>query len=172
MRWMLIAVIAAFLTGCGSKKTIPKDIIPPDKMKLIMYDMLRTGEFLSGYVLYKDINVDKTAESMKWYNKVWQIHKINEDEFRKSYEWYRLHPSEMEAVMDSVMVIPTPPNPVHADSVVVKSDSMRQDSIRLRGLLKGRTPLQDSLRKDSIRLRRLSRVRTPLQDSLRKRRVL
>ena len=162
MRYLLTLMILICLAACKDPDARPAGVLPQDKMKLVMYDMMRTGEFLSGYVLYKDETVDKTGESMKWYNKVWQMHNITEDQFRQSYKWYREHPSQMEQVMDSVMVIPTPPNPEQpADTAFVKDSArrrtlppvnpgemqraraMRIDSMRARGMFKGR---QDSTR--------------------------
>jgi hypothetical protein len=157
MRCLLTLMIVMVLAGCKDQDALPAGVLPQEKMKLVMYDMMRSGEFLSGYVLYKDETVDKTGESMKWYNKVWQMHHITEDQFRQSYKWYREHPKQMEQVMDSVMIIPTPPNPEQpADSSVGKDSvtrrqlspinpgemqrarAMRFDSLRARGILRAR----------------------------------
>ncbi|RYY54424.1 MAG: DUF4296 domain-containing protein [Chitinophagaceae bacterium] len=151
MRITAVAFVLLLLSGCGDKAEIPKNIIPAAKMKLVMYDMMKSGEFLSGYVLYKDVDVNKTGESMKWYNKVWEIHKISEADFRRSYEWYKNHPKVMSALMDSIMVIPAPPNPKPGpDSIVAlpAADSIRRvDSINRSKMIKGRERMRDSIRR-------------------------
>ena len=149
MRIFVAVCFVVLMSGCGDKSVTPKDIIPPAKMKWVMYDMMRTGEFLSGFVLYQDTIKDKTGESMKWYNKVWQTHKISEAEFRKSYGWYQLHPEVMQSLMDSIMVIPTPPLFVpKTDSVNAKRDSLnRVDSIKKRTLLMRRGAVDSSRRR-------------------------
>jgi len=153
MRFFIAAMLVMLITGCADKPVTPPGIIPPEKMEKVMYDLMRTGEFLSGYVLYKDTSVNKTGESLKWYNKVWELHKVSEEEFRKSYLWYKDNPKVMSALMDSIMVIPTPalPKPkddsIHVlpvDSVQRKLDSNRQL------LLRNRERMKDSIRRKRI----------------------
>ncbi|RYY53193.1 MAG: DUF4296 domain-containing protein [Chitinophagaceae bacterium] len=150
MKTFIAALLVFILAACSDKPATPAGVLPPEKMKLVMYDMMRTGEFLSGYVLYKDTSVNKVGESMKWYQKVWDIHKITEADFRKSYDWYQKNPQMMAAVMDSVMVIPTPPlaqpktDSIHAvavDTAQRKLDSGRQI------LLRNRERVKDSVRR-------------------------
>ena len=149
MKVFIAFLLLLVITGCSDKSEVPAGIIPPGKMKLVMYDMMRSSEFLSGYVLYKDTSVNKVGESLKWYNKVWEIHKIAEDDFRKSYEWYKTNPKVMSALMDSIMVIPTPANIVPKNDSIrpLAADSLRRpDSSRLK-LLRSRQQGKDSIRR-------------------------
>ncbi|TXJ22543.1 MAG: DUF4296 domain-containing protein [Chitinophagaceae bacterium] len=93
------------LTGimaCSDKNKLPKDVLPQPKMQAVMWDMIRAGDFLNNYVFYRDTSVDKIAETQKWNEKIFRIHKITRDQFDKSYAYYRQHPQLMKAVMDSI----------------------------------------------------------------------
>lgn len=140
------ACLLLILAGCGPKPVTPEGIIPPPEMKLIMYDMMRAGEFLSGYVIYKDSVKNKIGESMKWYDKVWETHHVSEAAFRKSYQWYQDNPEMMQALMDSIIVIPTPAAPLPDTSSMKKDSVLKVDSLRKRKLQATRA-LIDSARR-------------------------
>ena len=75
-------------------------------MQEVLWDLINAGEFLNGYILVKD-SVDKTAESVKVYGQVFQLHHITKEEFDKSYLYYREHPALMKGMLDSLSKKPT-----------------------------------------------------------------
>ena len=99
---LLIFSVLIFLVSCKDKDKIPKGVLPEKKMQAVMWDMIRAGEFLNGFVLNKDTLMDKAAESQKWYNKIYQIHRITKSDFDKSYAWYQDHPLLMKVILDSL----------------------------------------------------------------------
>ena len=99
LSFLFIALV--LITSCKDKNKIPKDIFPKEKMQAVLWSMINAGEFLNGYVLYKD-SVDKVAESLKTYGQVFQIHHITKEEFDKSYLYYREHPELMKVILDSL----------------------------------------------------------------------
>ena len=74
----------------------------PDKMEKVLWDMMRTGEYLQIHVLYKDTALDKVAESHLWYNKIFELHGITKAVFDSSFKWYKQHPEWMSVIMDSI----------------------------------------------------------------------
>ncbi|HKZ65001.1 MAG TPA: hypothetical protein VJ111_01530, partial [Chitinophagaceae bacterium] len=62
---VLIFLSFSFLLSCSDKNKLPKGVLPKQKMQEVMWDMIRTGEFLNSFVLYKDTAIDKVAESQK-----------------------------------------------------------------------------------------------------------
>ncbi len=127
-----IALFISFVVlfaACGSKDQAPDGILPKREMQAVMWDMVRMGEFLNGFVLYKDSSIDKTAVSEKWYNKVYETHKINKEQFDRSYAYYEKHPMLLKEILDSLsrkQVIPKTSTPVansNADTVSAKSTS-------------------------------------------------
>ncbi len=98
-----------------------------------MWDMARAGEFLNGYVLHRDTSMDKAAESQKWHSKIYQIHKITEADFDRSYAWYEDHPVLMKELLDSLSS-KQPPPPRYGQSATALKDSLRKkDSVAIGG---------------------------------------
>ncbi len=102
--FFLILVIVA-LHACSDKSKPPKEILPKDKMQAVLWDVMRTGEYLYNHVLYKDTAMDKAAQSQLWYEKIYQLHNISASDFKKSYEWYKKHPQLMQEILDSIVKI-------------------------------------------------------------------
>jgi hypothetical protein len=130
---VLIKSCDAGIWACTDKNKLPKDVLPQPKMQAVMWDLMRAGDFLNNYVLYRDTGVDKISESQKWNEKVFRIHRITREQFDKSYAYYRTHPQLMKAVMDSIsktkVEAPPPPAP---SSPVLSPDSLkkRMDSLK------------------------------------------
>ncbi len=100
-----------FLMGCKDKKESSSVILSKAKMQAVMWDMVRSSEFLNGFVLFKDTAIDKTARSHKWHEKIFQMHEITKEEFEKSYAYYENHPGLMRDILDTLSrkQIPTQP---------------------------------------------------------------
>ncbi len=116
---LLIFLISRFAFACSDKNELPKGILPRQKMQDVMWDIIRAEEFLNGFVIYKDTSIDKIAESKKWYDKIYQLHKITKKDFDKSYAYYKDHPVLMKQILDSLSK-KTPVNPPGQASPTVK----------------------------------------------------
>ncbi len=147
--FFLIFSLIVLLAACSDKDKLPKGVLPPEKMRDVLWDMIRAGEFLNGYVLSRDSSLDKAAESQKWYNKIYQMHKVNKAQFDKSFAYYKDHPLLLKTIFDSLArkQVNTRPVPLNADTTNNiqnrKIDTLRKpDSFRLRVI--------DSLRRKKI----------------------
>lgn len=90
--------IFCFYAACTSDSKIPNDVIGIDKMKLVMWDMIRAGELVHNN-FWKDSVTIKTTQS---FQQVFSIHSISKDEFYKSYKYYEEHPDKNKILMDSI----------------------------------------------------------------------
>jgi len=104
---LLIVLIVFYTAGCKSKDAIPNSVLPQKKMQVILWDMMRADQFLADYVLNKDSSLDKTTESLKYYQQIFAIHKTSKEEFQHSFSFYKSHPLLLKAIMDSIS---TPPS--------------------------------------------------------------
>lgn len=103
MRFGVLVIIGLFfLTACRNRNKVPADVLPPAKMKAVLWDIMRADQLLAGYVLNKDSALNKTTESLKYYQQVFAIHTISRDEFQHSFSWYREHPVLFRAILDSI----------------------------------------------------------------------
>ncbi|HUR66010.1 MAG TPA: DUF4296 domain-containing protein [Chitinophagaceae bacterium] len=105
--WLIWA--AYLFLSCKGKDHVPADVLSREKMQVVLTDMMRADQFLTDFVLIKDTSVNKENESIKLYQQVFSIHKISREEFQRSFEFYRSHPSMLKNMMDSIGRQPGPP---------------------------------------------------------------
>lgn len=114
MRFLiLITIILLFLFSCSDEHSVPKGILPPPKMQVIMWDMIRAGEYQNNFLFIRDSAANKLERSLALYDTVYRIHNITKDEFEKSYDYYRSHSELMKELVDSLSKInidPETPN--------------------------------------------------------------
>ena len=115
MRKGLLILAILFLSGaCRHASRIPDDVLPPDKMRVVLWDMLRADQFSSNFIQEKDTNV-KRAEVIRLYQQVFAIHHTDKETFRRSFIFYKTHPEILHGIADSlsqVSLAPTAPVPV------------------------------------------------------------
>jgi len=100
----LFAVV--ILLSCESKNDIPKGIMKPAKMQLVLFDIIRADNFVFDYVK-KDSSKKPEAALAILQQKIFAEHKISRDDFYNSYEFYQKHPDIMEPMLDSLINITT-----------------------------------------------------------------
>jgi hypothetical protein len=98
----LVIVACLFFLGCGKENKIPKGIIPPEKMQAVLWDLMRADQFIGGYIVNRDTSVNRTRESLKYYQQIFRIHEITKEGFQKSFAFYRSKPDLFKSLMDSI----------------------------------------------------------------------
>ena len=150
MRIGLTGIFLLVLVACSSRK-VPEGILAPEKMEAVMWDMIQAGEFLNGYVLFRDTLTHQVLESQRWYSKIYALHETDQQEFIRSYQYYRDHPKLMQAVFDSMAlyeeklpVSDTTTSPAAGDSTGGKAltDSFGQRRLRKPGFPGGNVELK------------------------------
>lgn len=99
---LLILSFTYFIVGCKNKEVIPENVLPPQKMQTVLWDMMRADQFLSDYVLNKDISLKKEIESIKLYQQIFTINHVTKEKFQTSFAFYQSHPSFLKIIMDSI----------------------------------------------------------------------
>jgi hypothetical protein len=100
-----IIIVLGLLFSCANTD-FPRDIIPPARIRPIIFDLLKADEYLNNFIL-KDTLLKRDKEAVKLYEQVFQIHKTNSSEFYKSYRYYQAHPDKNKALMDSLNALVT-----------------------------------------------------------------
>jgi len=147
----LILLILLFVFACSNKNNLPEGILPRQRMQEVMWDMIRAGEFLNGFVFNRDSSIDKAAESQKWYNKIYLVHKISRTVFDRSYAYYQDHPLLMKSLLDSLSKKHVPFNHPVQNSALIKDSIKKQFA----------PPASDQQKKiiDTLRKRRIQKKR-------------
>jgi hypothetical protein len=125
LRFLLFTTI---LFSCG-KKEEKTDVLSQNKMREVMWDMIRADQWVSD-LLIKDSSKNKKEESIKLYEEVFHIHRITKDEFKKSLDYYSSRPDLFRPVIDSLAkrkndFVPTKTHSVR-DSIMKKRIRQRE----------------------------------------------
>lgn len=99
---LLLLMCTGILLACGSKSKLPSGVLPAEQMEAVMWDMLRTDQFLTDYVFLKDSSLNKDEVTIGYYKRIFRNHGITRDDFKKSFNYYETHPGLLKAVMDSI----------------------------------------------------------------------
>lgn len=132
---LLFIAVVFFFPGCKSKTKIPTDVLPPAKMEKVLWDLMRADQFLADYVLNKDLTLNKDSQSVNLYQQIFSIHKVSKEKFKKSFDFYQLHPDLLKVIMDSLShtpVVDTVLNKRNRDSVLkidTQINPLRKDSL-------------------------------------------
>jgi hypothetical protein len=89
--------------GCSDKNSVPRGILPRDKMEEVMWDMAQADQYAVLYLSKDSGHIDQKAETLRLYEEVFRLHKITKEEFRKSYHYYLDHPELNQLLFDSVI---------------------------------------------------------------------
>ena len=120
-----VILLAFVMLACSGKNKIPKGILSQHQMESVLWDMISADEFIAGYALLKDPSLDRKQESLKLYDRVFHIHKINKEEFQKSLSFYQSHPYLLMDVLDSI-------NAKHSTLTSTPSKIILSDTIKTR----------------------------------------
>lgn len=99
-KYLLCFLFAMYLIACGGdEKKIPKDILPINQMKFIVWDLIQSGEYAKSFIekdtSKKNINTAYLAAALK-------LHKISKEDFFKSFNYYQAHPLLNQELFDSI----------------------------------------------------------------------
>jgi Domain of unknown function (DUF4296) len=100
-------LFAVFLTiiffSCKQDNKVPGSIIEPVRMQELMWDLFRADAFITNFRGKPgDTAFNQLKESVLLYRQVFEIHKTNKEEFKKSLTWYQLHPVVMKRITDTL----------------------------------------------------------------------
>ena len=114
-RVCFVICILFTISACKKKEKIPSYILPQEKMKVVVWDLMRVDQFLGDFVFPYDTALNKDSQSIRYYQQVLAIHNLSKEEFNRSWTYYNEHPGFMQAIMDSIGKINTATLPVTAN---------------------------------------------------------
>lgn len=98
MRYLLILVF--FLASCSSNE-IPKDVLPPEKMGTVWYDILLADE-LTDFASITDSTYRQFSKRAGLYDTVLQLHKISKEQYKKSERFYQTRPDLVKEILEGL----------------------------------------------------------------------
>jgi hypothetical protein len=102
MRYLFsVFVFSIVLISCNQQQSIPKNVLPPSKMKAVLWDLLRADEVVNFYMV-KDSAFRTLKKRTDLYQTVFTIHNISKAEFKNSLRFYEDHPEILKPIVDSM----------------------------------------------------------------------
>jgi|SRR5690242_16610208 hypothetical protein len=96
-----ILIIPVIIVSCYSIEKRPTDIIKPDKMKDILWDVMR-AQTLAQETSLKDSGISMPLEIKLLSKKIFKMHNTDSSHFVESYNWYVKHPEALKVIFDSL----------------------------------------------------------------------
>jgi hypothetical protein len=94
--------IAIFLLGaCTSKKAENEVILPIKTMQQTVWQLMQVDEYLSRQI-QTDTTINPSLEKAQYYQRVFNLNKIDRVQFYKTMSYLDKHPLDMKELMDSV----------------------------------------------------------------------
>lgn len=98
MRYLL--AFALFIASCSSNE-IPKDVLPPEKMGAVWYDIVLADE-LTDFGSITDSTYRKFSKRAGLYDTILQLHKINKEQYKKSERFYQGRPDLVKEIFEDI----------------------------------------------------------------------
>jgi len=98
-RLVYLFFVFVLLVACNSG--IPKNVLPVNTMKVVMFDMLKADEWYARK-LVGDTLMLKVKEDIPLYEQVFAVHEITKKQFYDSYHYYEAHPVVYKELVDSL----------------------------------------------------------------------
>lgn len=100
MKYLFCVMLMLALIACGTEdKEIPENVMPVDKMKLVMWDLLQAGNYAT---IQKEKDTSIKQFNTAYMAQVLQLYKISKDDFFKSFDYYQTHPELNKILFDSI----------------------------------------------------------------------
>ena len=103
MRCLFVVVVVFVFFAC-KQKTVDKNVLPVNTMKLVMWDMLKADEWYTQTAI-RDTLHKRLDENFQIYEQVFKIHHLTKAQFYTSYKFYEAHPDQFKTLIDSVLAV-------------------------------------------------------------------
>ena len=93
-------LLCFFALAC-SGTSVPGDVLPPQKMEEVLYDMIRADE-MADHLKLSDSTWQPFSRRTALYDTVFQVHRVKKEEFRKSLSFYQSRPDLLKEVIEGM----------------------------------------------------------------------
>jgi hypothetical protein len=130
MKLLSFFFLLVFIPAC--KPGIPKNVLPPDKMRPVLWDMLEADEIREYYGPAADSSLSRILKHAEYYQVIFRIHKTTEQDFKTSMHFYMGHPALFKPILDSLQAAADRTTTTNMDSSYNKYKHRLPDSVKKR----------------------------------------
>ena len=99
MRFFLYLYIVVIGHACGT--SVPKDVLPNDKMQAVLYDVIRADEMVD-FRQITDSAYRPFSRRAAIYDTIFQLHAVKKEDFQKSLKFYQTRPDLLKGVIEDM----------------------------------------------------------------------
>lgn len=101
MKFIYFLLLLCIAGGCAQKNKIPAGILSQQKMRLVLWDMIRADEYANSFLTANDsVSIDDQKAVI--YEQIFKLHSTKADIFKKSLTFYQSNPNLLKVVIDSL----------------------------------------------------------------------
>lgn len=98
---IMVLLMAISILGCDGGSNTPANVLKPDKMQAVMWDVIQADVFTSEYIKV-DTTKNLQKENLQLQKKIFALHHTNREQYYTSYEYYKSKPDLMQALLDTM----------------------------------------------------------------------
>lgn len=102
MKFLFSIFAVLLICACNEASQVPADVYAPEKMERIYWDMLLADRYAAIELVKDSARIDVKKETFKQYAKVFAIHKTDQAEFTRSFQYYLSRPDLTAVMFDSL----------------------------------------------------------------------
>jgi Domain of unknown function (DUF4296) len=104
-------LLPLLLCACSGTPSVPKDVMPPEKLGAVLYDVIRSDEMVD-FLQTNDSAYRSFSKRASLYDTIFQLHAVKKQEFQRSLKYYQGRPDLLKEILDSLQKkVPSSPNP-------------------------------------------------------------
>ena len=98
---LAVSLIVAYSTSCSRSRSIPGDVLGKEAMGRVLFDIGMAEGHVEIY-LYKDSARNRDSLLRSELDRVLVIHGVGQEEFLRSYRFYKSRPSLFKEIVDTL----------------------------------------------------------------------
>lgn len=97
----LFVLLFPLFIFCSCSGDVPKDVMPPQKMEAVLYDVIRADEW-TDFARLQDSTFLPFSKRASLYDSLFRLHRIRKEEYRKSMAFYQSRPDLLKEILQSL----------------------------------------------------------------------
>lgn len=97
----LLLLLPLVFCACSATPSVPKDVLPPEKMAAVLYDVILADEMVD-FLQTSDSSFRQFTRRASYYDTVFQLHQVKKEGFQKSLKYYQGRPDLLKGILETL----------------------------------------------------------------------
>jgi hypothetical protein len=103
MKIIYFILFLLLIAGCSQKNKIPKGVLSQEKMRFVLWDLIRADEYATNFLLKENPGEPEEGKAIL-YEQIFKLHSTKADIFKKSLTFYQSNPNLLKVIFDSLRI--------------------------------------------------------------------